>query len=245
MIPSGVVAQASCPPPDGLAVASLWDQRGSRPLILPERLAGAILLGLAEAHPSRFVFLAWPCARLQGGRGLPFFMRITRFIASGLTILFVVVALCPLSADADFDADLAFPTLKGKVNVYFDERLVPHVFADNNEDLYFVQGYLHARFRLFQMELQTMYAAGRLCEIFGNNPAILKVDRETRRSGMVWAAQNALKEFEADPVSKTVCDAYTAGVNAYIESLTEAQLPIEYKLLGYKPEKWNNLKILN
>jgi len=147
------------------------------------------------------------------------------------------------AADADFDADLAFPTLKGKVNVYFDERLVPHVFADNNEDLYFVQGYLHARFRLFQMELQTMYAAGRLCEIFGNNPAILKVDRETRRSGMVWAAQNALKEFEADPVSKTVCDAYTAGVNAYIESLTEAQLPIEYKLLGYKPEKWSNLKI--
>ena len=147
------------------------------------------------------------------------------------------------AADADFDADLAFPTLKDKVNVYFDERLVPHVFADNNEDLYFVQGYLHARFRLFQMELQTMYAAGRLCEIFGNNPAILKVDRETRRSGMVWAAQNALKEFEADPVSKTVCDAYTAGVNAYIESLTEAQLPIEYKLLGYKPEKWSNLKI--
>ena len=147
------------------------------------------------------------------------------------------------AADADFDADLKFPGLKGKVNVYFDERLVPHVFADNDEDLYFAQGYLHAKFRLFQMELQTMYAAGRLCEIFGNNPTILKVDRETRRSGMAWAAQNALKEFEADPVSKTVCDAYTAGVNAYIESLTEAQLPIEYKLLGYRPEKWSNLKI--
>jgi len=147
------------------------------------------------------------------------------------------------AADKDFNADLKFPNLKGKVNVYFDERLVPHVFADNNEDLYFVRGYLHARFRLFQMELQTMYAAGRLCEIFGNNPTILRVDRETRRSGMLWAAQNALKEFEADPVSKATCDAYTAGVNSYIESLTEAELPIEYKLLGYKPEKWNNLKI--
>jgi len=146
-------------------------------------------------------------------------------------------------ANADFNADLKFPGLKGRVNVYFDERLVPHVFADNDEDLYFVQGYLHAKFRLFEMELQTMYAAGRLCEIFGNNPAILAVDRETRRSGMVWAAQNALRAFEADPVSKTVYDSYTAGVNAYIESLTEAQLPIEYKLLGYKPEKWSNLKI--
>jgi penicillin amidase len=147
------------------------------------------------------------------------------------------------AANADFNADLKFPNLKGKVNVYFDDKLVPHVFADNDEDLYFAQGYLHAKFRLFQMELQTMYAAGRLCEIFGNNPAILKVDRETRRSGMVWAAQNALKEFEADPASKATCDAYTAGVNAWIESLTEAQLPIEYKLLDYKPEKWNNLKI--
>src|SRR5678815_2746860 len=147
------------------------------------------------------------------------------------------------ATNADFNADLKFPNLKGKVNVYFDERLVPHVFADNNEDLYFVQGYLHAKFRLFQMELQTMYAAGRLSEIFGNNPAIIRVDRETRRSGMVYGAQNALKEFEADPLSKATCDAYTAGVNAYIENLTEAQLPLEYKLLGWKPEKWTNLKI--
>ena len=147
------------------------------------------------------------------------------------------------AADADFNADLKFPGLKGKVNVYFDKRLVPHVFADNDEDLYFAQGYLHAKFRLFEMELQTMYAAGRLCEIFGNNPAILNVDRETRRSGMVWAAQNALTAFESDTASKSVYDSYTAGVNAYIQSLTEAQLPIEYKLLGYKPEKWSNLKI--
>jgi len=147
------------------------------------------------------------------------------------------------SANTDFNADLKFSNLKGKVNVYFDERLVPHVFADNNEDLYFVQGYLHAKFRLFQMELQPMYAAGRLCEIFGNNQAIIRVDRETRRSGMVYGAESALKEFEADPVSKTACDAYTAGVNAYIGSLTEAQLPIEYKLLDWKPEKWSNLKI--
>jgi penicillin amidase len=44
--------------------------------------------------------------------------------------------------------------LHGKANVYFDDRLVPHVFADNDQDLYFVQGYLHAKFRLFQMDCQ-------------------------------------------------------------------------------------------
>ena len=147
------------------------------------------------------------------------------------------------AADQDFNADLKFPNLKGKVNVYFDDRLVPHVFADNDADLYFVQGYLHAKFRLFQMELQTNYAAGRLCEWLGNNPALIQVDRETRSSGMVYAAENALKEFEADPNSKMICDAYTAGVNAYIENLKESQLPIEYKLLDIKPERWSNLKI--
>ena len=58
------------------------------------------------------------------------------------------------NADASFSGQLSFPKLKGKVDVYFDERLVPHVFAEQESDLYFVQGYLHAKFRLWQMELQ-------------------------------------------------------------------------------------------
>lgn len=56
------------------------------------------------------------------------------------------------AADYDYSADLKFPDLKGKASVYLDERLVPHIFADNDEDLYFLQGYIHAKFRLFQME---------------------------------------------------------------------------------------------
>src|SRR5918993_148463 len=53
--------------------------------------------------------------------------------------------------DADFNASLQFPQLSGKTEVYFDERLVPHVFAESDNDAYFVQGYLHAKFRLWQM----------------------------------------------------------------------------------------------
>jgi acyl-homoserine lactone acylase PvdQ len=63
--------------------------------------------------------------------------------------------------DADFNASLRFDALKGKVDVFLDDRLVPHVFAEQENDAYFVQGYLHAKFRLWQMEFQTMYAAGR------------------------------------------------------------------------------------
>ena len=66
-----------------------------------------------------------------------------------------------------------FPELKGKAEVYFDERLVPHVFAENDEDLYFIVGYLHAKFRLFQMDLSTRAAEGRASEVAGPSPFIL------------------------------------------------------------------------
>ncbi len=144
------------------------------------------------------------------------------------------------SVDHDYSEDLSFPQLKGKVNVYFDERLVPHVFAEQDNDAYFVQGYLHAKFRLWQMEFQTHAAAGRLSEIVGNKA--IDFDRDKRRLGMVFGAEKALIEVEKDPETLAECDNYTAGVNAYIESLKESTLPLEYKLLGYYPEKWTNLK---
>ncbi len=144
------------------------------------------------------------------------------------------------AAGKSFDADLEFPDLKGKADVYFDERLVPHVFAENDEDLYFIQGFLHAKFRLFQMDLQTKAAEGRASEIAGKKA--INYDKEQRRLGMRFAAENAMKEVEKDPISKAMFDAYTKGVNAYINTLTDATLPIEYKLLNFKPEKWTNIR---
>jgi penicillin amidase len=128
------------------------------------------------------------------------------------------------------------------VDVYLDDRLVPHIFAEQDEDAYFVQGFIHAKFRLWQMDFQTMYAAGRLSEILGKNPQLLQVDREQRRLGMGYAAELSVKEMEANAETLSSNSAYTAGVNAYINTLTESSLPIEYKLLHYKPEPWSNLK---
>lgn len=149
------------------------------------------------------------------------------------------------SPDVNYSANLKIPGLSGKTNVYFDERLVPHVFAEKEEDAFFVQGYLHAKFRLWQMEFQTHAAAGRLSEILGVGPdsAILNYDRQMRRLGMVFGAEQTLKEMNQDPDTKRVCDAYTAGVNAYIKSMRESELPLEYKLLDYQPEPWDNKKI--
>lgn len=140
----------------------------------------------------------------------------------------------------NFNTQLRFPDLKGKATVYLDDRLVPHIVSDNEEDACFIQGYLHARFRLWQMEFQTFAAAGRISEIVGAKA--VNFDKGRRRLGMVFAAENMLQEIEANPISKSQLDSYTAGVNAYISSLAKSNLPIEYKLLGYQPEKWSNLK---
>ncbi|MEY3437175.1 MAG: hypothetical protein RL335_1631 [Bacteroidota bacterium] len=142
--------------------------------------------------------------------------------------------------DGDISQTLSMPSLKGNTEVYFDERMVPHVFSDNEEDAYFVQGYLHAKFRLWQMEFQTHFISGRISEIVGDKG--LEVDRKHRRMGITSAAEKTLAMWEADTEIMNMCNAYTAGINAYISDLPESKLPLEYKLLGYKPERWTNLK---
>ncbi len=139
-----------------------------------------------------------------------------------------------------FDLNLKFQVLKGSADVYFDERMVPHIFAEHDEDAYFIQGYIHARDRLWQMDFQTRATAGRLSELFGEKA--LAFDRRQRRLGITWAAEKTLAMWERDPAVKAMCDAYTAGINAYIDQLPSSALPVEYKILGYQPEKWNNYR---
>ncbi|MGH7494551.1 MAG: penicillin acylase family protein [bacterium] len=136
--------------------------------------------------------------------------------------------------------DRELPGLQDKVEVVWDDRRVPHVFARNDHDLYFTQGYLVARDRLWQMEFQTHAAAGRLSEIVG--PRALELDRHRRRIGMIYAAENALGAMMAHSEIRLAAEAYAAGVNAWIRQLTPATLPLEYKILDYQPEPWTALK---
>jgi penicillin amidase len=130
--------------------------------------------------------------------------------------------------------------LKSQSNVILDERGVPHIFAENNHDLYFMQGYLTAKDRLWQMEFQTHAAAGRVSEIVGDKA--LNFDLEQRRIGMGWAAEQAMELITEDTISADVLIAYSEGVNSYIASLDQNHLPLEYKLLDYQPEQWTSLK---
>lgn len=126
------------------------------------------------------------------------------------------------------------------VTLDMDPRLVPHLRAQSDQGLYFAQGYLHAYYRLWQMDMQSRAAAGRLSEVVGESA--LPFDREQRRKGMLWAALNSLHAMEADPLTRSTLEAYTAGVNAFIESLSYKDYPLEYKLMGFSPEPWTHLK---
>lgn len=130
--------------------------------------------------------------------------------------------------------------LRDSVLVVYDDRLVPHVFARNDHDLFFMQGFLTARDRLWQMDLSTRAAAGRLSEILG--PQTLEMDKYQRRLGMVYGAQNKLNFQEQHPEVMAPIQHYTAGVNYFIENLSHRNIPIEYKLIGFKPEPWTPLK---
>ncbi len=136
--------------------------------------------------------------------------------------------------------ELDLSGLQDGVIVKWDDRRVPHIFARNNHDLYFAQGYLMARDRLWQMEILTHSAAGRVSEIVGVSG--IDTDRYQRRIGMVFAAENFLKKVKRNPEIFELVQAFSNGVNSFINSLPEHKLPVEYKLLDYNPEKWTPLK---
>ncbi len=142
---------------------------------------------------------------------------------------------------AVYDHEISIPGLKDKVSVTYDSLLIPHIFAANDDDLYRVMGYVTAQHRLWQMEFQTLAAAGRISEIIGDKA--LDFDRHQRRIGMVFGAENSARAHARDSVINKMDKHYTEGVNAFIESLSYADYPIEYKLLDYKPELWTELKM--
>jgi penicillin G amidase len=138
------------------------------------------------------------------------------------------------------DTELKHASLSGDVQVVFDERLVPHIFAQNDNDVAFAQGYVHAMHRLWQMDIAYRDVSGHLAEIIG--PAALDRDIKSRREGFGWAAEKALAVYARDPDMLALFQAYTDGVNYWINNLKKKDYPIEFKLLGYEPTEWSLIK---
>lgn len=133
-------------------------------------------------------------------------------------------------------ASVDLPGLAGPVQVLVDDRGVPHIFASTELDAYRVQGWITARERLFQLELTTRATSGTLAELLG--PQLLEADREVRGLALARAADRKFARLDTSSIGYRAIVAYAEGVNAWIDALKPGDLPLEYRLLGRKPTRW-------
>jgi penicillin amidase len=137
----------------------------------------------------------------------------------------------------ELPTEVAIENLEKPVDVVWDSLLIPHIFAENDADLYFVQGYITASMRLWQMDFQTRAAAGRIAEVVGE--AAIEFDQSMRRKGMALGAQKSLEANFKNEAVNVAFERYADGINAYISTLNSRTLPLEYKILGMQPEPWS------
>lgn len=124
--------------------------------------------------------------------------------------------------------------LRQGVTVRRDDRGIPRIEAANEPDLFFMQGYVTASDRLWQMDLLRRTARGELSEIFGKST--LEEDKRQRVYGFAALAESQVNRLPSN--QRSVYEEYARGVNAFIESLDAKSLPVEFQLLKYSPRLW-------
>jgi len=134
--------------------------------------------------------------------------------------------------------------LQHPVDVLRDRWGVAHIYAQNQHDLFFAQGFVAAQDRLFQMELWKRAGQGRLAEVLG--PAFLARDVNAR---LLRYRGDMKAEYESySPDALAILTAFADGINAYVATLTAAGgpgLPVEFQLAGFSPETWHPEDCLN
>ncbi len=160
------------------------------------------------------------------------------YLLSGIVLLLVL--LC--GASYYYFVKLPLPKMEGEiqirglhapVKVLRDSWGVPHIYAENERDLFMAQGFVQAQDRLWQMEGNRRLAAGRLSELIG--PPTLGLDRLVRTLGIMRAARREVASYNASDLKRL--NAFAAGVNAFIDHRKDS-LPLEFRLLNVVPEPW-------
>lgn len=152
-----------------------------------------------------------------------------------ISLIFVIAAICTSHAWAQvLPAAASVSGIKDTVTVRRDARSIPYIEARNDSDVYFVQGWVTASDRLWQMDLMRRLARGETAEIFGSQT--LEEDKRWRRFGFAAIADDSISQLT--PELREALDNYARGVNAYIATLDERSLPVEFRILQYKPRPW-------
>lgn len=148
-----------------------------------------------------------------------------------LAAIVIVVALTAVNAQTP---SITLGGLSATVKVSRDGRHIPYIAAANENDLYYVQGYITASDRLWQMDMMRRLARGETAELSGK--LTLEEDKRWRRLGFAKIAEDSYQHLS--PELKSALDNYTKGVNAYISTLNESTIPVEFKILQYRPRPW-------
>lgn len=171
-------------------------------------------------------------------------------IITVLLVLFVLTAAylwIKISIPQSFpkiDGELKIPGLIEPVDVYLDDMGIPNIYASSSHDLFLAQGYIHAQERFWQMDFWRHIGSARLAEMF---PSEVKTDAFLRALG--WR-QLAEKEYQLlDPELRSMLEAYSQGVNAYLSDHQGTEISLEYGILkflnpSYKPEAWTPVNTL-
>ncbi len=165
-------------------------------------------------------------------------------LPSASTLLDPADGLYRTARAAHPDADSTQLTLSGldqPVTVVRDERHVPHIYAASDRDAIIALGYVVAKDRLFQLDFLPRVASGQLSEAVGAQA--VDTDRFLRRTGMEWGAQRNLRRMrEEDSIELDALQWYGTGVNAYLDRIGPPDLPLEFRLLGYRPERFSPIQ---
>ena len=151
-------------------------------------------------------------------------MSIRSCLIAIVPALLVLVSSDAVANEQQANGTIEIECLEGNVEVILDTDGVPHLFAENDHDLFCAEGYVHARDRFFQMDLTRREVSGDLAELVGTSR--LGSDVQNRTIGLRRAAERSAAVLS--PNEMALLQAYADGVNAY---LANNPLPIEYGLL--------------
>jgi penicillin amidase len=171
---------------------------------------------------------------------------MNNFLKFALFLLILVIGVTALAIQQtfykplpDYTAEISLEGLQADVSIYWDDFGVPHIYADNEVDLYFAVGYVQAQERLWQMTLSQIAAEGRFAEFFGEE--LVDYDRYQRTLGFYRSAELMYNQLDEEDLS--ILEAYSAGVNAFI-SKNKRKLPVEFALTGIEPIAWTPVRTI-
>jgi len=150
--------------------------------------------------------------------------------------LLLLITIILFSCKTNPNKNLVVSGLQEPVEIIRDQWGINHIYAENEHDLFFAQGYAAAKDRLFQFEIWRRQATGTVAEILGERE--LKRDMGTRLFKFRGDLSTELNHYHDN--GENIITAYTNGVNAYIEEAMQDpdNLPIEFKMLNIFPQKW-------